>query len=387
MKIVHILNSPNWSGASNYCVQLCRQQILRGHEVLLLTEPGKPLERARSLEIPFDAGIRLNHRNPVLYIDAIRRMKKIFKSFKPDIISSHINEGAWMSGMVARKIIPEAVVLRTRTDIDPPKAHCINRYVYRHWTDHLVVGSYAHKRECIKNLGIDEQVIDVVYGGIDTDHFRPGRDANRSFRKEINASEETVLIALLARLDPVKGHAFALEAFKILANCPVPKKLVILGYESNLTYEWLINSAVRLGIDKDMITFGYRNDIPDILSSVDIGLISSLASEANSRATLEFLASGKPVVATSVGVIPEIVQDGEHGFLVRPGEALGMAEALARLVGNPYLREKMGRSGRRRVLDNFNMDLFVGMTEQVYLKAMARKGRSGVHFNKSGEEK
>ncbi|HPW60003.1 MAG TPA: glycosyltransferase, partial [Candidatus Rifleibacterium sp.] len=175
MRIIQILNSPNWSGASNYCISVTKELMNLGHEVLLLTEPGKPLYRAQQLGIPCDDTIRLNHRNPLLYVHAIKRMKAIFKSFKPDIISSHINEGAWMAGMIAKKVVPEAVVARIRTDIDPPKGHFINRYVHHVWTDHIVVGSMLHKKLCQQILDYAPEKVSVVYGGVDTDLFTPSR--------------------------------------------------------------------------------------------------------------------------------------------------------------------------------------------------------------------
>jgi hypothetical protein len=116
MKIIQILNSPNWSGASNYCISVTTELINLGHRVLLITEPGKPAFKAEQAGIEIDTSIRLNHRNPLLYFHAMKRMKQIFRRFQPDIISAHINEGAWMSGMLARKFAPEAVVSRVRTE-------------------------------------------------------------------------------------------------------------------------------------------------------------------------------------------------------------------------------------------------------------------------------
>jgi len=373
MRIIQILNSPNWSGASNYCVSLCGKLKARGHDVLLLTEPGKPRDFAQKMQICLDDGIRLNHRNPYLYLQAIKKMCRIFNSFRPEVISSHINEGAWMAGMIARRICPRTAVVRTRTDIDPPKNHFINRFVHHHWTDHLIVGSFLHKRLCRKLLDFPADAIDVVYGAIDTERFRVDADPGKKFRKEIVGDASTLLIGLLARLDPIKGHEFALKSLALLKNNPSDWKLIVLGYENQRSFAWLKNLAAELGIASRLAVFGFREDLPEVLSSLDVGLISSIGSEGNCRAALEFMTSGKPVVATTVGVIPEIIQDGEQGFLVPPKDPVAMAAALSKLLDNPFLRKKMGDDARIRMERNFNLDLFTRRTEEVYEKALRNK--------------
>jgi glycosyltransferase involved in cell wall biosynthesis len=369
MKIIQILNSPNWSGASNYCISVSRQLIELGHEVLLLTEPGKPAYKAEKAGIPMDTSIRLNHRNPYLYLHAMKRMKHIFRQFKPDFISAHINEGAWMAGMIAKKYCPESLVVRVRTDIDPPKGHFINRYVHHEWTDHLVVGSMNHKKLCHEILDYPEDKISIVYGGVDTEKFCPRNNVNDYFRKDINIGDNEILIGLLARLDPVKGHEYALEAIKLLNEDPeidVPFKLVALGYENERTFKWLHKLAQNLGIGDRVISFGLRKDIAGILAELDIGLITSIGSEANSRAALEFMSCAKPVVGTSVGVIPEIVSNNKEGFIVPPENPVKIAEKLKQIITNASLRNKLGINARKKVEEKFSLYKFGKAMETVY---------------------
>jgi len=372
LRIIQILNSPNWSGASNYCISVSRELIELGHEVLLLTEPGKPFQRASQLGIPCDDTIRLNHRNPLLFIHAIKRMKSIFKKFKPEIISAHINEGAWMAGLVARKTVPDAIVARIRTDIDPPKGHFINRYVHHNWTDHIVVGSMLHKKLCQEILDYEPDRVSVVYGGVDTVLFNPARAAATQFRQEIGAGRDDILIGLLARLDPVKGHEYAIAAITALKNLPISFKLIAAGYENERTFAWLRALAAENGVEDHLVCLGLRQDLPDVLAAIDIGLITSVGSEANSRAALEFMASGKPVIGTSVGVIPEIVHHEEHGLIVQPRNASETARALEKLAVNPMLRARMGRAARQSVEENFSLPKFGKVMEGVYQKLLTR---------------
>lgn len=372
MKIIQVLNSPHWSGASHYCILLGRQLRAMGHEVLLLTEPGKALDRARAFGIPCDDTIRLNHRNPGLYVHAMKRMKTIFRTFRPAIISAHINEGAWMAGLMARWFAPEAAVVRARTDIDPPKGHFVNRFVHHVWTDHIMVSSLVHKHLCQKLLAFPAEAIDVVYGPVDTDQFRPGADPRRAFRQEAGAEGPTILIGMVARFDPVKGHEYALEALRLL-DPRLPVRLALLGYENERTFAWIRRTAETLGVADRVVTFGFREDLPAVLDAIDIGLITSIGSEANCRIALECMATGKPVVATAVGVIPEVVRDEEEGFIVPPRDPVATGRALTRLIQNPALRTRLGANGRARTTTHFTLMVFGRQAERVYRKALDRK--------------
>jgi len=221
LKIIQILNTQHWSAAANYCVSISRELMQRGHEVFILTEPGKALDKVREAGLPYDDSIRLNHRNPLLFIDAMKKMKRIFRTFKPEIISPHMNEAARLPGMIARKVLPQAVIARIRTEYDPPKKHIISRYVHQAWVDHLVVGSQLHKRLCQDILDYQAANISVIYGGVDCYPFHPGLRQNSNFRHELGAAENEVLIGLLARLDPVKGHEYALEALSRIISLAV----------------------------------------------------------------------------------------------------------------------------------------------------------------------
>lgn len=371
MKIIQILNSPHWSAVSNYCVGVSAELIKLGHEVLIITESGKALEHAKQLGIPYDNRIKLSGRNPFNLLQAFKRMKKIFEEFQPDIVSAHMNEGAWMSGYIAKKFFPKAVVARIRTDATSPHGHFINRYVHHELTDYIVSGSEMHKKECCKNLAYPPEKIKVIYGSVDTEQFNP-KPINESLQKELGINSNDFVVCLLGRLSPVKGHEYALKAISLLKDLPQKVKLLCVGYEAQRSFEWVKQEAASMGISDRVICLGQRKDLPEILNLINVGIISSLGSEANSRATLEYMACKKPVVATSVGVIPEIVIDGETGFLVKPGSAEALADAIRKLVLNPDLAQKFGATSLKRVKENFTIKQF-GLKMEAFYKEIARK--------------
>ncbi|MDD3001485.1 MAG: glycosyltransferase family 4 protein [Candidatus Riflebacteria bacterium] len=373
MKIIQILNSPNWSAASNYCILASKELLAMGHEVLLITEPGIPYNKAIEYNIPVNCNLRLNHRNPRKFLQAFKLLKTIFREFKPDIISAHINEGAWMPGLVARYACPDAVVARIRTDIDAPKGHFVNRYVHNHWVDHIIAGSNLHKQNCHDVLDYSNEKISVVYGGVDTKLFSPSNRLTSTFRGEVGVKNDELLLGLVARLSPVKGHKFLIEAFSEVCKVNKKVKLACIGYESELSFDWLKELAREHNVADKLICVGRRTNIEKVIAGIDIGLITSIGSEANTRAGLEYMASGKPVIGTSVGVVPEVIADKVTGFIIPHSDSRALSEAIMKLVQNNAMRQLMGQSSRYRAEQVFSLDKFAQNMEKTYRNLLERK--------------
>ena len=125
-----------------------------------------------------------------------------------------------------------------------------------------------------------------------------------------------------------------------------------------------------------MIFVGRREDLPSILASVDVGIITSIGSEANSRATLEYMASGKPVISTRVGVIPELIVEGETGFITEIRDTDTMADRIKYLALNPDVCKRMGIASRKRIEENFTFEKFGIQMEKVYKKLVEKRSAS-----------
>ena len=365
MRIIQVLNSPNWSAASAYCINVSYELMKLGHKVLIMTEPGKPLEQAKSLGIPCDDKLRLNQHSLFAYVHGLKHLKQTYKWFKPDIVSAHMNECSWMPGFVAKMSYPTAKVARVRADIAAPNKNIFNLYVNHKWTDHIICSSQLHKDVCCKNLFLSPEKISVIYGSVDADKFSP-KAYDSSIRQSLNIKEDDFVVCLLGRLSPVKGHEYAVKAISLLKNLEPKVKLLCIGYESERTTDWLKGEAERLGVADRLVIVGKCDNMPAVLNSIDVGIITSLGSEANSRATLEYMACGKPVVVTDIGVLPELVVDKENGFIVPRANSELLAENLKKLVLNKDLCLEMGKNSRKRVEENFTLKQFGLKMERVY---------------------
>ena len=182
--------------------------------------------------------------------------------------------------------------------------------------------------------------------------------------------DEQPTLGIVARLDPVKGHRYLIEALYLLKAVYPDLRLRVVGQEENVKVRELRWIAERLRVDEQIEFTGYQSDIAKVMNECSIGVVSSIGSEAVSRAALEWMASGRPVVATTVGCLPEIVQDGVTGYLAEPKDAPALAAAIAKVLHDPDRGKSMGGSALSRAKRHFAMPQFVEKTLDVYKSAL-----------------
>lgn len=134
----------------------------------------------------------------------------------------------------------------------------------------------------------------------------------------------------------------------------------------------LISLAKSIGVENETIFAGKRNDIPNIMKALDVFVLPSLW-EGFGLVPLEAMAAQKPVVATSVSAIPEVIVDGETGLLIPPKDSIALADAILKLLDDPELAREMGRKGRVRLEKEFSVDRMVSQTEALYDRLILSK--------------
>jgi glycosyltransferase involved in cell wall biosynthesis len=195
---------------------------------------------------------------------------------------------------------------------------------------------------------------------------------------------EAPLVAVFARLHPVKGIEYFLDAAASLAaRFPLARFLVVgegcivrdgVIVPSPYRHE-LEDYAARLGLAERVVFTGFRRDVPELLREVAVSVLPCISNEGLSNSVLESMAAGAPVVATTVGGNPEIVEDGRTGLLVPPADSGALAGAIARLLEDRELAERLGRAARQRVADHFSVEQMVRRTERLYVDLLGRKRR------------
>ena len=247
--------------------------------------------------------------------------------------------------------------------------------------DRLIVPSASILAK-VRAEGRGGAAFSVVPNGVDLARF--ATPAPRCLlRREAGVPSSAVLVGVVARLEPEKGHAYLVAAWPDVVAAAPDTWLAIVGEGSQC--EALRAQAAALPAPaRDHIIFtGRREDISALTADLDIAVLPSLR-EAQGISVLEAMARRVPVVASAVGGIPEVVADGVSGLLVPPADPTALAAALSRLAASPALRAHMGEAGYRIVAERFSMDAHVQRIEEIYDEELLRAGALAPLRDESG---
>jgi glycosyltransferase involved in cell wall biosynthesis len=212
--------------------------------------------------------------------------------------------------------------------------------------------------ELVERLGWPAEKIEVVHNAVDVDRFDE-LSAPPGLRDEIGAGGERPMVVTIGRLDEQKGYPVLLEAAARL-----PEAIFVIAGEGP-ERPGLEALADRLDV-RDRVRFlGHRTDVPQLLAAGDVFALPSLH-EGTSLAVLEAMAARRPVVGTAIGGTEELIDDGESGLLVPPGDADALAAALGRLLADAGLRDSLAARGRERVESDFTRRAMADRVTAIY---------------------
>lgn len=217
---------------------------------------------------------------------------------------------------------------------------------------HIVCVSESQKQHIVISKRITPKKIKVIYNGVDVDRFREKKIMGNGF----SIPENAIVIGVLASLRKEKGLDVLIQAIPdILRHCP-EACFVIAG--NGMEKDRLEDMAKTLGVYSNVRFLGQREDASSIVPIFDIGCLSS-RTENFPLSILEYMACGKPVVATRIGGVPEMVKDGMNGFLVKPESPSDLSKKILSLINDKPLRRSMGTEGRKIVEESFTLDKMI----------------------------
>jgi len=211
----------------------------------------------------------------------------------------------------------------------------------------------------------------TIYNGIDGDKFRDSfsREEKVKIREALKIRDDEFAAAIVASLGRKKGHEYAFQAVKALGRRGEKVKLLLLGDGERKIF--LRRFAERLSVTKNLIWLGYQSDPRAFLSISDVLLVPSIA-ESLPMAILEALAMGKPVIASRIGGIPEVIKEGLNGFLFKPKDVFSLAEKLHILIKDEALRKGLSKEAREFVISRFSASEMVRKTETLFARLYDR---------------
>lgn len=212
---------------------------------------------------------------------------------------------------------------------------------------------------------MDRERIRVIYNGEELERFSEASGA--TIRRELGDGAE-YLVGMVARLTDEKDYETFLRAARKISEKKPGTRFLIVGEDptpDGKRRRYLEALAAELGLQKKVIFTGQREDVPAVMAGLDL-LVHCAHQEGFGRVLVEAMAAATPVVATRVGGIPEVVEEGETGLLVPPGDAEGTAEATVALLEDAGRRKEMGLAGQRRVRERFSLAAHVGEIQNLY---------------------
>jgi glycosyltransferase involved in cell wall biosynthesis len=301
-------------------------------------------------------------------------LARVFADQKVDLLHTH-HMPAFIDSTLGAQLARVPILINTD--------HCKRYPIERRWqvlekgasrfADSIVAVSQHTRNDLIQYQRIAPEKIQVIYNGIDIKLRR--RDNAADIRHELGLQPDDIVFGTVARLEEQKGLDLLIDAAPLVLKRMPNARFLIVGGGS--LEEDLRQRAAALGLERQVIVTGYRTDAVDLMQTFDCFVQTSLF-EGMPMALLEAMALNKPIVATAVGGVPEVVEDGVCATLLSSRDPQDLTDALVNVAGDPVVRQRIGDAGRQRYEHNFTAAAMVSQYEQLYEHCLARK-RVRVH--------
>lgn len=377
--VLYVITTLEIGGAETQLVQLLARLDRRRFDpvVCCLGHRGPLVDAIAAQQIPVEVvgfdGFCLRH--PLRTAAELFRFLRVFRRARPVIVHGFLFWAYVLAAFAARLAGVPLVVASRRSlgffKADSPGFLRAERVANR-LTDVIVANAEAVRADAIRQEGLPPRKIHVIHNGVDLARYQAAPEPGA--REALKIPPAARVVCVVANLIAYKGHRVLLEACAAVKAREPAFHLLLVG-DGPCRGE-LERMAQALGLSGDVQFLGSRTDVPAILSVADVVVLPSL-SEGFPNAVLEAMATGKPVIATHVGGVPEMVVEGETGLLVSPGNAEALGAAILKVLQDPERAAAMGRAGRERVREQFSLDRMVGQVQDLYEDILRQARQAG----------
>jgi glycosyltransferase involved in cell wall biosynthesis len=370
--IFYLITSTNVGGAEKAVLQLIRN-LDRQEFKIYVCSVKKPGPFAQVLAAEADGFFSLNLAENggaaalINFLPGIVLLIRLLRRISPAILHCFLFR-ANLLGRIAGSMARVPVVISSVRVIESGSVfrNAIDRLTAV-LTDKYIAVSDAARAYTIKHSKVPPQKIITIYNGIDR------RDTNLESpvsRRDLAVDENDVVLAIIGRLHKQKGHLLLLEALSFILPEAPRTRILFCGAGEEDTH--LRGIVANRGLAKHVHFLGLIDNASQILPHIDVLVLPSLW-EGMPHVVLEAMAAGRPVVASRIAGLAELVEDGKTGLLFRSGDPRSLAEALLKLITNPALARTMGDAGREHVMKNFQLKETVRKTVHLYRELLAEK--------------
>lgn len=368
MKIFQVVNVRWFNACAWYGLYLARLLQQDGHDVLVIVQPDTPPEKkARELGLETYA-LDMNSANPLRFVPAAAKAANLVRCLRPEIVNCHRGEGFFFWALL-KALGAGFRLIRTRGDQRLPKSDPVNRWLHASVADSVVVTNRSMARYFRERMATPADRLWLVQGGVDTDTFKYDAAGRKAVREELGYAPDDFVIGILGRFDLVKGQKELIDILaRILPDLP-QCKLMLAGFSSATQEHEVRQWVAEKGLEDHVAITGKRSDVSSVISAMDLGVVASLWSEAIARSALEIMACRRPLVSTSVGVMPDLL---EPEALVPPADLTGLEALIRKAVESEPFRAQLV-SAQAKVISQLSGRDFLRRTLSIYQTALDKK--------------
>lgn len=373
LTVLAVCTSRAWGGMEMSLVQTSARLRARGHRVLPLCAPGSAIEERLRAEgfAPETADLwgKVHPRQAwrLSRLIARRGVQLVHCDWSRDLFTL-------VPALLPHPRVP--LVLHKHVGVLAAKRLWVHHGLYAR-VDRVVAISDVIHRNVVAMHPIDARKVVTIHNGVDPERFRPDPSARARLRAELGYAADDVVVGIVGRVTPSKGHREFLEMAAMLAPAHPRARFLVVG-EATRGEESegraILDGVAAAGLAGVVKVTGFRGDVPQLLTAMDVFAFPS-HNEAFGLALVEAMAAGLPTVSSDCDGVPDIVVEGITGLMVPAKDGAALAAATARLLGDAGLRAALGRAGRERVLERFTAERFTVSLEEVYEEALAARAR------------
>ena len=314
--------------------------------------------------------------SPLYDLKTFFSLLKILRKEIPHVVHTHTSK-AGILGRLAAFLARVPVIIHT------PHGHVFWGY-FSKWrllvfiflekltaliTDEIITLTRQEKRDHLQFGIASEDKFSTIHSGVNLDAFFNVSVDNTAMMRSLDIPEDSFVVGTAGRLTPVKGHRHLIEAAGNILDVRPDTTFVFLG--DGELFDELKNMATKLGIEKNVKFLGWRSDVAEVMSVFDVFVLPSL-NEGMGRVLVEAMTLGKPVIASDVGGISDLVIHGKNGLLVPAADPDALADEIQCMMNNPKKRDAMGCEGKKMAA-SYGVDSMVQKIDALYIQLLKRK--------------
>ena len=342
----------------------------RGHQVYLASPRDSEIYNNAS-----DSNFRpwaLDVRKPTLPISIFRLANRL-RSNGIQVVNPHSSADGWIAGLAGRLAGTPLIIRSRHIEVDYKKR------ISSHWSfgklpHHVLTTSKRISNGLVSALDLNPDRVDCIPTGIDLNQFNPSIKGN--LHNELGLADDVPLIGMVSVIRSWKGHDYFVEAAKIVVQRIPNAHFVVAGGGNDRRLEKIQRWVKAADLEERFHLLGHRQDVPNLLASYSILVLPSTGHEGIPQIILQSHAMQCPIVSTTVGGIPEVVENGQTGVLVPPNNSASLADAIYELLLNENLGNRMSEAGRKMVEASHSVDHMCHRLEKLYYRYLGGNNAS-----------